>query len=770
MPLSRKSLFIISFCFSSTAMAAAEPQTLVPYVECPVPLPEPIVLTNPELLDEQMISIESKNSYVEKNQSARFSGAVKLAAGDKKIAADEILIDRKNGQIKASGHTRFQNNSLTVEAESLKGNSVDNTVVLTNSNYQLNGAPGKGSAGILAISEQGVRLKDANFTTCTDVVPDWQIFASEINLNREEDNGEAWNSVFRVKDVPVFYLPYFSFPLSDQRKTGFLYPQISTSSKSGFKLGLPFYLNISENMDATITPYHMSKRGTQLKTEFRHLTGQLNTQINFDYLDSDDELANNDDARYLTRVQHAGTFSENYRVHVDYGDISDDNYLVDIGSDQFSKNDAYLLQVGELSYFSTNWHSSIKVQDFKVLGQNSESYSTLPQLEAELYQPLGFLNSTLNVYGEYSHFDISDPTLPTADRLHLETGLNIPFSKPGWFINSDLRIMHTIYQQDNIDQISQTLNLNLEQEVKRTLPKVRIHTGLNFDRPTTLFLEEKIQTFEPQVQYLYVPEKNQDDIYIYDTSALQDDFYGLFRDKRFSGLDRIAQANQVSVGATTRILNSNNTELFRLSLGRIFYLDEANLSFNEDGEDENASAVAGDLFVQLAKRWQLQTDIQYDTKQSVTDRSQVSIDYRKDALNVFQLSHRYIRNISDVGIEQASALASFPINKDWQFVGRVTHDLIRKRSLEAYAGLQYESCCWAVRFAVHRSMNTNLDDDELNQGDLNALAQDTRDEFDNGFMLQFVLKGLGGKQKPLGVDDMLESGIFGYKRPYFLSN
>ncbi|WNC71616.1 LPS assembly protein LptD [Thalassotalea psychrophila] len=761
MPHTRSLFFVVLLGVNSFAIAA-EDDTQALIIKCPIPVPEPITLENPEQLDHQSILIESKKSYVEKNQSTRFSGGVKLASGDKKIAADEILVDRVNGKISATGNTRFQDNSMTINADSLVASSIEKKMILSNSQYQLHSSPGRGTAEELKISELGASLVDSSFTTCTEPVPDWQISASEINLSTKDNEGEAWNTVFRVKDVPVFYLPYFNFPLTDERKTGFLYPTISSSSSKGAEVGLPFYWNIAENMDATITPIHMSERGTQLNTEFRYLTGQQFGQIDLEYLDKDKELINNDDARYLARYQHAGTFAENYRVYVDYSDISDDNYLVDIGSKQFSKSEAYLWRIGELSYFSNNWHSTVKVQDFKVLGDNNPSYRTLPQLELDVYQPLGFLNSTFNIYSEYSHFDISNEDLPTADRLHVETGLSIPYSKPGWFINSDFRVMHTAYQQDNVENVNLTTSLNLTEEADRTLPKVRIHTGLNFDRDTSFLVDDMTQTFEPQIQYLYIPEKDQNDIFIYDTSPLQDDFDGLFRDRRFSGLDRIAEANQVSFGATTRILNQSNTELFHLSVGRIFYLDNSSISFDEEGTQEDSSALAADMFIQLARRWQFKSDIQYDTKNSRTDKSHVSIDYRKDNRNIFQLSHRYIENVSGVQIEQASALSSFPINKDWQVVGRVTHDLIRKRSLEAYGGVQYESCCWAIRFAVYRNINTNLDEQDFDS--------ENRDEFDNGFMLQFVLKGLGGNQKPLPIDDMLESGIFGYKRPYFLSN
>ncbi|MEW6998257.1 LPS assembly protein LptD [Colwelliaceae bacterium BS250] len=762
MQFSRK-LFLISCCSIYNIAFAAEEPVLVPFnAQCQIFPPTPVEMNLEGQVNSQDIVIQSKKTAISRNSQTIFSGGVKLASGDQRIAADEVVIDRTTNEIQTNGPTRYQDTKMTIDSGKLYANSETNKITMTDTQYRMNTTRGKGTAETFEVTELGAKLTGSSFTTCLDDVPDWEFSASEINLSTEDNEGEAWNTVFRVKDIPVFYLPYFNFPLTNERKTGFLYPEISTSSNSGLTVALPFYWNIAENIDATITPKHMSDRGEQLNTELRYLTGQQYGALNVEYLERDDKLISNEDSRYLARYQHTGTFSENFRVFVDYSDLSDDNYLVDIGSEQFSKTDAYLWRIGELSYFGNNWHSTIKVQDFKVLGDSDESYQTLPQLEFESYQPLGLYNSSFDFYGEYSRFEIDNESLPTADRLHIETGISVPYSSPSWFVNSEFKLMHTIYQQDNIEAVNTTGEIFLKEDVTRTLPKVRIHTGLNFDRDTSLFLDNMVQTFEPQIQYLYIPDKDQNDIYVYDSASLQDDFDGLFRDRRFSSVDRVAEADQFSLGATSRILNEKNIELFRMSIGRIFYMNNTNISFNDDGEREDSSALAADWFIQLAKRWQFQGDIQYDTEVNNTEKSQVSIDYRDNNRSIYQLSHRFVRNISGGSIEQVTALASVPLNRDWQFVGHVTNDLVRKRSLEAYAGLQYESCCWAIRVAYHRSINTNLDDEQF--------IEDNRDEFDNGVMVQFVLKGLGGNQKPLGVDDMLESGIFGYQRPYFLSN
>lgn len=280
------------------------------------------------------------------------------------------------------------------------------------------------------------------------------------------------------------------------------------------------------------------------------------------------------------------------------------------------------------------------------------------------------------------------------------------------------------------------------------------------------FNNQLTQTFEPQMQYLYIPFKDQSTIGLYDTTLLQDDFAGLFRDKRYSGLDRIAEADQISWGVTSRILDSNNQELFHLSLGRIVYLhqssDERINSISDEILQEDKSALAAELFFQLDKRWQLNGEIQYNTDTNVTDKGQLALDYYHNEKHFFQLNHRYAKAVSGSSIEQMSMFTTFAINKDWQLVGRYTRDLVRSRAIDTYIGLQYETCCWAVRIGYKRHINTNLDE----QG----FIDQNRDEFNSGPMLSFVIKGLGGRQSNIGIQEMFNQGIFGYKRPYFLNN
>ena len=763
--------------FSMPAIAEeVSANTEKPQLQCAFPTFSPIVIDAPTITDDT-INITSQYSSIVKDQIANFNGGVTLIDKNQIVKADQLAFDRLLMTFSAQGNIHYQNQSIDILAEELSASKNEQKSTMLDAAYQLYGNPGHGSANELQIStKDGLSLLDSTFTTCAGDKPDWEIKASEIKISADGSEGEAYHAQVRLFDTPILYLPYFTFPVSKQRKSGFLYPEIGSSSNSGIEIQTPYYWNIAPNMDATITPHYMSKRGTQLKTEFRYLAGLQNGSINVEYLHKDNEIKSNDDARYLARFQHIGTFSDDFRAYIDYTTISDDNYLIDIGSKQYNSNDAYLYQIGELAYFGEQWQTTMKLQDFEVLGNHQASYKTLPQIEMSYEEPFNLFSNPnlpgqLEVYSEVSSFQTKSEDHVSANRYHIETGISFPVSRPAWFFNSEFKLMHTYYQQDNIKPTSA-----LSARASRTLPKVRFHGGVNFDRTISFLGSEYTQTIEPQIQYLYIPELNQSHIGLYDTTNLQDDYNGLFRDRSYSGLDRIASANQYTWGVTSRILDQSNLEIFRFSVGRIQYLSDhydigrseylfsdnnVNDLFN-DNPNIGQSPVAANLFYRLNHQWQISSDIQYNTIDSFTNKSQATLNYQIDKYNSVQLNHRYTRNVSGSSLEQMSLLANVAINKDWAFVGRVTQDLKEKRSLESYAGVQYESCCWAVRIAYHRHINSNLSDD--------GVFNENRDEFNSGFQLQFIIKGLNGKQDTIGTQDMFNSSIFGYKRPYYLQN
>ncbi|UOB73143.1 LPS assembly protein LptD [Pseudoalteromonas sp. APM04] len=688
-------------------------------------------------------------------QSAEFTGNVDINTVNMSLSAQTALIDKQRGLLNATGPIVYRDAVSNVNSSGLNADLNNSEISLLGADYKLTEQQGKGGAEKLTINDSGLVLMNASFTACPGETPAWEIEADEINLSREEGWGETHNAILRILNTPVLYLPYFTFPLDERRKSGLLTPSISSSDKYGLETITPYYWNIAPNLDATITPRYMANKGLQLKTELRYLTKQHEGLVGIEYLNKDDsEPALGE--RYMFHWQQKSYLNENWRASVDVTNVSDDNYITDLESNYASKTDTQLYRTGVLTHLGDTWRTDIKVQNFEVLGDHLESYTAIPQINFTQTAPWKFDHFDFSVSGELSHFTNSSAIIDQATRVHIEPKARFDYDQYAWSFLSEVSLLQT-----NYDQQGDLSGTQFKQSVSRTLPKVRLYSQLNFERDTSYLVQDGIQTLEPQIQYLYTPNKDQSDIGLYDTTKLQDDYYGLFRDTRFSGVDRIAAANQFTLGATTRLFDKKQEEIFNFSAGQIFYLsDDAKPTEQSLNSDTNYNALfAAQTMVHWHRRWYFSAGIQYNTDSKQMIQSNATLDYKGDNNQLVQLNHRYANDVSGNTIEQTGVFTSIPISDEWQFIASYHRDLENNRSVEILSGLQYESCCWAFQITGHRQIET----------DLNQSIGTEQATFDSGISFNFVLKGLGSKSR-YDAQKLLQQGIFGYRRPYFLNN
>lgn len=720
------------------------------------------------------IRILSDRSEAQMGKQAKFNGNVSFSQGGRNIAADQAVLDQESERLDANGNLVFQDQMFTITADSLVAQMRDNSATLSGAQYWLHGQQIHGDAEKLEITpDNNLHLTKTNFTTCPPGDNSWLLEAEKIKIDSSEEWGELWNAKLKVGDVPIFYIPYMTIPVSDKRKSGFLFPEFSTSTTNGVEVATPYYWNISPEYDLTFTPQYMSARGLFLKTDFRYLAGEAQQgKLNVEYLGNDSLLSNSPD-RYLYHWEHQGAIDENWRVLVNFTDVSDNNYFNDMNSEVQAATDNQLSRIGEISYFERNWDLSARVQDIKVLGEEETPYQVMPQLNFNYRAPSLWRGLDLDFMSELTNFKHKENDFSTATRLHLEPSISYPIHGPAGSLTSEVKLLQTYYWQDNP---TNSQNQELDDQVTRTLPQVRIHGQINFERFTDYFNENYRQTLEPQFQYLYVGYEDQDNIGIYDTALLQEDYFGLFRERRFSGLDRIADANQMTLGLTTRLYDEQNVEKFKFSLGQIFYFHDSLVGINEVGmanqtftqENTSNSVLAAELSTQVYKDWYISGSIQYDTKQSENKKSEVTLDFRPGANKLLQFSYRYVPDLlntntnESVSISQTGMRGAWPVTDNLYLVGNWYYDLNESRSVETYTGFQYESCCWALRLSYHYRIKTNYEDD------FNPTL-DNRELFESGVYLNFVIKGLGGSG-PLGVSDMLNDGLFNYRKPLYLKN
>ncbi|EIS7447426.1 LPS assembly protein LptD [Citrobacter sp. FDAARGOS_156] len=736
--------------------------------------------------NELPVTINADHAKGNYPDDAVFTGNVDIAQGNSRLQADEVQLHQKQAEgqpapvrtVDALGNVHYDDNQVILKGPKGWANLNTKDTNVWEGDYQMVGRQGRGKADLM--KQRGENrytiLENGSFTSCLPGSNTWSVVGSEVIHDREEQVAEIWNARFKLGPVPVFYSPYLQLPVGDKRRSGFLIPNAKYSTKNYFEFYLPYYWNIAPNMDATITPHYMHRRGGIMwENEFRYLTQAGAGLMELDYLNSDrvydDEHPNDDNSRrWLFYWQHAGVMDQVWRFNVDYTKVSDSSYFNDFDNKYGSSTDGYATQKFSVGYAVQNFDATVSTKQFQVFDdQNNSSYSAQPQLDVNFYQnDVGPFDT--RIYGQAVHFVNTNDDMPEATRVHLEPTINLPLSNQWGSINTEAKLMATHYQQTNLDWYNNNQdNVNkLDDSANRVMPQFKVDGKLVFERDMEMLAPGYTQTLEPRAQYLYVPYRNQSHIYNYDSSLLQADYSGLFRDRTYGGLDRIASANQVTTGVTSRVYDDAAVERFNISVGQIYYFTESRTGDDNikwENDDKTGSLVwAGDTYWRISDRWGLRGGIQYDTRLDSVATSSSSIEYRRDENRMLQLNYRYASpeyiqatlpsyySTADQyknGISQVGAVASVPIAERWSIVGAYYFDTNVNKVADSMLGLQYNSCCYAIRVGYERKLN-GWDDTQKHA------------VYDNSIGFNIELRGLSSNYG-LGTNQMLRSNILPYQ-------
>lgn len=641
-------------------------------------------------------------------------------------------------------------------------------------------------------------LHKTNFTTCSPEKPVWRLDASKLTLNRANGRGVARNMVLRVKDVPVLYTPYFNFPIDKRRQSGFLFGSYGYANQSGFDIFIPYYWNIAPNYDATIAPRIIQKRGVQLTSLFRYLTPTSRGSLNIEYLPGDKDFqtfktnAENDyphnsllsnlleasDDRYLLHWRNDTQLSESWSSHIDVTKVSDDYYFIDLGTNPNAMDDNQLLQQADLRYTGTHWNFLGRLQHVQTLhpinrAYIADQYSRLPQLLLTANYPQIGLGLDYTFSTEFVHFDRPrDPLTrfiyPTGNRVDVKPGLKLPVQRAWGFFIPRIQLEATHY--DIVNAYANKAN-----SIERIIPIASIDSGLFFARTTQLMGTNYKQTLEPRAFYLYVPYKNQTDIPIFDSAWQPLSFAQLFNWNRFTGIDRIGDTNQITLAVTSRFIEqASGIEKLRASIGQIYYFQNRKVTLNDPllpvqnlvGEQSNtnqASPVIGELNYYIANNWHFILNGGYDVHDNEVYSTGANFQYTPGAGRFLNVGYSFMRkgdilpattglfatSQQIIDLKMVDASFAWPVfDKRWKLVGRWNYNLGQHHVQNIFSGIEYNTCCWAMRFIANKSFS--------------AFNQVNNPEYNTGFYLQLQLKGLGNFSTS-DPTNILLSGIPGYQ-------
>ncbi len=693
------------------------------------------------------------------NTTPQYQGNVALKRGDQFLGTDNLRFDTETGNYIAEGNVRYSDSSIRLVAERAEGNQEADTHKISNIRYQLVSRRGNGGADSIDLQGSIGQMHNSTYTTCDPSQPVWKLDAPHIEVDNDEGFGTARNAVLRIGKVPVLWAPYFKFPIDDRRQTGLLYPKLSVSGRNGLDYAQPIYFNLAPNYDDTLTPRYMSKRGLMLDNEFRYLYGNGRGQLDTTYLPND-KLRDRDRGKLEYRGYH--NVNQNWQARANLAWVSDERYVEDFANRLLGVTNTTLQSTAGIYGTGRNWKAGLMADRWQLvdytLTESALPYNRLPRLFATWDQPLG-RRFEAGVYAEAVNFVHDDIRLkdanyertgevrerPGGSRLDVKPYLSMPLAGAAWYLTPTLAWRYTAYQLDK-DLAAQ---LGGERTPTRSLPITTVDAGLFFDRETKLGGESYLHTLEPRIYYLNTPYRDQSELPLFDTRAFTFSWGQLFRDTRYTGADRQNDANQLTTALTTRLLRqADGRERLSASIGQITYFDDSRVTLNSSEAivEQGKSAWVADVNWAVNDRWTVGTTYQWDPKYKRENLASVRARYLMPRDGVVNLNYRYRRN-SNTGadqLEQADLSFLYPINPSWSVVGRYYYSLLDKKPLEIIGGVQWESCCLAVRALARRYVRNR-------EGELN-----------NSFQIEFVLKGLGSAGQD--TDRTLRRAILGYNR------
>jgi LPS-assembly protein len=672
----------------------------------------------------------------------QFTGDVEVIKGEQAIRADVVTYDETLGVFNAEGRTHIWDTGMIWSGDSAAYDLDQRNSVLEEGQYWLLGGRGRGHARRISHDreEQVTLLEGVDYTTCPTAEEGWLLSASSIKLDHESDRGSARNAVLRVRDIPVLYLPYINFPISDKRKSGFLTPSVGTTNESGFDTRIPYYWNIAPNHDATVTPRVLSDRGVMLGGEYRYMQSTYAGQFDFEFL-SDDERRSGEDRSQIA-FKHGQRFDENRGYfNVLYNSVSDDQYFEDFGRSLSSTSQRFLDRRVDFAWYKPNYLLTGIVQSYQTIDDSlpagSSPYRRLPQLRFYSWHWIQALKVQPLLNAETTYFDRDDTV--SGGRIDIEPALVMPLVKPYYDVRPKLAVRHTEYFLDDP-------NGTFDDRPSRTVPIFSMDSNLFLERVSSLFGRPHLQTLGPRAYYLLVPYVGQEDIPIFDSGLFQPSYYNLFIPNRFAGADRIGDANQLTLAVSSRMIDmGSGREAYRISAGQTYYFRDRQVYIPGGfAVDDRFSEFIAEAAASVGPDWTARGVVQWDPNEPQANLSAVSLRYHPDLDTVVNFGYRFRRTVSD--IEQADVSVRWPLTERVAMVGRWYYSMKDSRSLETLGGIEYESCCWGLRVVGRRFLRNS-------QG-----------EFDNGVFMQVQFRGLGGLGQ--SADSFLTRGIPGYEDPF----
>lgn len=736
-----KMTFLRNSAFGLLVLAACQPGFVMAEGEKPIPhicAPDTIPF-NPKSVEEGKtvaeapIDLEADQIETADKNTVVLTGNAQAIQGSRSIHANKIKYSKTTDELEAEGTVvirtpngnRIKTTDLKIQLETFIGDTgpVEFKMAGEGGLLGLNSVEKKndeqpeaeeslGGSGQVSIFGRGTadkarieghdlfRLENASYTTCKEGQDDIFVVANELELNNATGIGTARGVKIRFKKVPIFYWPYLTFSINNERKSGFLFPGFGSKPDSGFVADIPYYWNIAPQMDATITPRYLAKRGVQLEGEYRYLGKNFRGIIEGEFLPSDDQRDDKD--RSAFSYVHQQAFSPKWSGDIKLQHVSDDDYFDDFETKLNISSSTHLQQRGRARYAGDLWRFDARLTAYQTVDDSissvSKPYERLPQLLLSAHPAISALGYQWGLDSELVYFDHDVNVKGT--RLDLTPSIAYPMTKSYGGLTPKLSIRHTSYDLKN-------QAAGLDDSPNRTLPIFSIDGGLVFERNSSWGGQYHTHTLEPRLFYVYIPHENQSDLPNFDTGTVsQNNFSNIFRENRFFGADRVGDTHQITLGVTSRLLSDGGDERMRASIGQLFYFKDRKVTTGADSLDtDSTSDFLAEIEAQFSQSWSTYGFLQWDIEDSETQEGRAVLRYAAESGRKANLAYRFSRDRS----EQLEFDFGWPLANRWFVTFEDRYSLRDNENLATTATIAYNKCCWGIQIEAQRRRKSNTE-------------------------------------------------------------
>jgi len=693
-----------------------------------------------------------------------FVGNVEMVRADQRTLSDKASLDKVSNTIDAQGNVYYRADDISFYSDTSFMKLATDESRLRKALFIAPGSRTRGTADVVyRESEFLTRYKNVAYTTCKPGNQDWVVHAQRVKLNKQTGKGAAKHAWLEFKGVPVFYTPYFAFPIDDRRVSGFLNAAWDNTEKNGLDFTVPYYWNIAPNYDAVLRPRYMTERGLMLAGDFRYLTASSKGEFSGELLISDNKATALDE---VTSNPHKDKQRGNFKwrnnsrwkpdliegdslaFDVDLIYLSDDDYYDELANSFTVTQSTQMRSFSQLQYQTDEWLLSGLVEHYRTLDHSDKPYTRLPKIDFVVNKTLDSESFALDLAAENEFVYFDKNSGDTGTRINLKPSLALPLQIAGLNMTPKVSVQHTQYWLDNTG--------NTKTEYSRTLPIVSMDTRFVLEKEYEDVLGlNLLHAIEPRAYYLYIPEETQSNP-IFDTSLSDLNNEQLFRENRFNGVDRLGDANQVTLGLTTRLANTDSgLDLAKLTVGQIYYFRDRSVVLPGGAVDtSNYSPVIAELSGAMNAQLTYKANLFWDVDSQDINRGRASLAYRGEDREIVNIGYNYRQN-NDLKkkIIQSDLSFLWPVYDDWSVFGGWVYSLKDNLSTEMFAGLEKENCCWRFRVLGKRYRNANTD----------ITTDNDNERYDTGLFVQLELKGLTGLGDKL--DAFLEQELPGYQSP-----